>query len=362
VVVLDLPSLAPVGALPPGEYTLDAKAGRLYGLAGADLLVYAEAGGQPEPPPPPEAAAFPAEGIRFIRPSPDCTHDQTVFVGVGEAAPLAYNTLYRSTDGGKSWVLLRGGLPHDPYVALDLAVSPGFAMDHTLFAGGFRGTLEGLGVFRSTDGGDTWQPASEGLRQLRIEAVVLSPDYPGDGTLLAFSRSSVSDGPSLQLVSRSTDRGRYWTSLGSGTPADWAGFLPPGSNVPEVQFRINPSWTKSGGGVDRWMASTGTWETVFHTDQHDEAPVAVLPSPHLDADHTVYILMRSGLWRSTDLGETWERCPRPRLDGRQYPNWVTAGALAGNRLLVGTMTGEFWTVNLENVTCEPDRPDSGQEQ
>jgi hypothetical protein len=353
VVVLDLPTLAPVGALPLADYTLDAGTGRLYGLAGADLLVFAEQGGQPEPPPPPEVADLPARKITLIRPSPDYANDHTVFVGVAEPTGYPYNTLYRSTDGGETWVLLRGGLPQGDYVALDLAVSPGFASDRTLFAGGFRGSEEGLGVFRSTDGGDTWQPTSEGLGQLQIDELVLSPDYPSDGALLAYTHGGPVFAASSRSVYRSTDRGEHWALVATGTAPNLVDLLPPGPNAPPVQFRLNPGWLGSGGGVDRWTASTRTWRLVFRTELDDDAPAAVLSSPAIDTDHTVYVLTHSGLWRSTDLGETWERCPCKRLDGRQYDAWVTAGALAGNRLLVGTMAGEFFSLDVTKRTCEP---------
>ena len=53
VQVLDLPTLMPVGTLPEASYTLDIAAGRLYGVTGSQVLVFAETGGRPAPPPPP---------------------------------------------------------------------------------------------------------------------------------------------------------------------------------------------------------------------------------------------------------------------------------------------------------------------
>ncbi|MFN2167793.1 MAG: hypothetical protein ACK2U9_16230 [Anaerolineae bacterium] len=353
VVVLDLPALAPVGALPLADYTLDAGTGRLYGLAGADLLVFAENGGQPEPPPPSEAADLPAREITLIRPSPDFANDHTVFAGVAEQPGYPHNTLYRSTDGGRTWVLLRGGLPQERWVALDLAISPGFAADRTLFAGGFRGSDEGLGVFRSTDGGDTWQPTSEGLGHLQIDELVLSPDYSSDGALLAYTHGGPVFAVSSRSVYRSTDRGEHWTRVDTGALHNPADLLLPASKVPSIYFRLNPAWPGAAGGVYRWTADSRAWSLVFRIDLDNNAPVAVLPSPVIDTDRTVYVLTHTGLWRSADVGETWERCPHGQLDGRQYANWLTAGALAGNQLFVGTMTGEFFSLEVTKGTCEP---------
>ncbi len=351
VVVLDLPDLAPVGSLPPAAYTLDAGTGRLYGLAGADLLVFAESGGQPEVPPP-EPAELPDRAVTLIRPSPGYAKDRTIFVGVGQPPDDRYNLLYRSTDGGESWVLLRGGLPNDGFSGLDLAVSPGFAADRTLFAGGIWGTAAGLGVFRSIDGGDSWKPVNVGLRELPVDDLILSPDYPQDGTLLALTHGGPAWAPTSRSLHLSTDRGKHRARVGMGDAQDIAGLLPAGSKEPPATFRLSPVWSGPGGGVERRVAGTPTWQAVYTTDQDTSAPVSVLPSPAIEADHTVYLLTRSGFWRSANLGQTWERCPRPKLDDRTHANWVTAGALAGELVFVGTMDGELLTLDLTK-RCVP---------
>jgi photosystem II stability/assembly factor-like uncharacterized protein len=351
VVVLDLPALAPVGSLPLADYTLDAGQKRLYGLAGTDLLVFDEQGGHPELLPP-EAAALPGGEISLIRPSANYAEDRTIFVGVSTPAGYPFNLysiLFRSTDGGETWALLRGGLPQDQGVGWDLAVSPGFAADQTTFAGGFLNTGEGLGVFRSTDGGDTWQPVSEGLRHLRVDGLLLSPDYPVDGTLLAYARAGSAVAPSGRAVYRSTDRGDHWTLVSRDPLPDPAELLPSSVHMPGVQFRI----AANGRGVERWTASTRTWQQVLGTGRDDDGLVAVLPSPSLDVDQTVWVLTHAGLFRSTDAGESWAYCPRKRLDGRDRGHWVTAGAMAGGRLFVGTRAGEFFSLDPARRSCGP---------
>jgi hypothetical protein len=53
-----------------------------------------------------------------------------------------------------------------------LALSPGYAADQTLFAG-----TEG-GVFKSTDGGDSWLAMNAGLGNLYIFYLALTPTFP----------------------------------------------------------------------------------------------------------------------------------------------------------------------------------------
>ncbi len=95
--------------------------------------------------------------------SPDFSHDRTlwsayrVIEGVGDGTPEA--GVIRSTDGGATWRLTSAGLPgaYEPFPAT-LAVSPAFGSDHSLFTA-LRGQFLGWdhhSLFRSYDGGESW--------------------------------------------------------------------------------------------------------------------------------------------------------------------------------------------------------------
>jgi hypothetical protein len=92
-----------------------------------------------------ESIAGPAGGsVAALAMSPDYASDHTVWAG------LRGHGVYRSVDGGGTWQPL--GLSDQ--VIVDLAVSPNFAVDHTLFAATGLGA-SGYMVYRSTDGGAT---------------------------------------------------------------------------------------------------------------------------------------------------------------------------------------------------------------
>ena len=78
--------------------------------------------------------------------SPDYANDRTVFAG------LRGRGIYRSIDGGETWQ--PSGLSDQ--VIVDLAISPAYATDHTLFAAAGLSPA-GFNIYRSTDGGATWQ-------------------------------------------------------------------------------------------------------------------------------------------------------------------------------------------------------------
>ncbi len=358
LLVLDLDTLSPAGAIPAAcIHTLDVETGRIYAFRDGDLAVLSERGSWPESPPTSAAGPLPTENVCFIQLSPDYSADGTLFLGMGDGSFT--RKLYRSTDGGQSWARLRGGLPEGDYLSLDLAVSPDFANDRTLFTGGFRNYSWGEGVHRSTDGGDTWQPMWNDLAHLRVYDVAVSPDYATDGTLLAFaSYQRITAWESGLSVFRSADRGLSWSlvmTTGTSSPMPPPEeLLPPGPALPAARFRT----ADYGQGVERSTDGGQTWEAVIVTREPEFRVVAVLSSPNLDIDRTVYVLSERNLFRSTDGGETWSRWLDDRLAGRDFFQRLTAGAISPllddgrHQLFIGTAVGELWVLDPTALAWE----------
>ena len=82
-----------------------------------------------------------------------------------------------------------------------IAISPGFAVDHTIFAGSGNGWL-----YKSTDGGSNWNE----LSGLGLVSVALSPHFSTDKTVFA--------GSDYDMVYQSTDGGNSWSILWEGFP------------------------------------------------------------------------------------------------------------------------------------------------
>lgn len=129
-------------------------------------------------------------------------------------AGVADGGVYRSEDGGKSWVASNSGLPHGN--ATDIVAHPSDSQRAwlTLGAGPKVGEhhLPG-GVFMTTDGGRSWQPMLEGLSQFaewtdetltaRYEAIVVSTQNPDR---LYTADVSYRD----NVIYRSDDGGFHW--------------------------------------------------------------------------------------------------------------------------------------------------------
>src|SRR5206468_3734344 len=124
--------------------------------------------------------------------------------------------VYKSTSGGAGWSAVNTGLPYyygryyfRPYVTA-LAIDP--QTPTTLYAG-----TGGSGVFKSTDGGASWSAVNTGLpysgpsytpHYSYVPALAIDPQTPA--TLYA--------GTSGSGVFKSTDGGASWNAVNTGLP------------------------------------------------------------------------------------------------------------------------------------------------
>jgi photosystem II stability/assembly factor-like uncharacterized protein len=78
--------------------------------------------------------------------------------------------LLKSADGGTEWAPLGATLPHDVFPS---AVAVNHLNSRELYVG-----YDGAGVYKSSDGGDTWQAVNEGLPNLNVRCILISPKDP----------------------------------------------------------------------------------------------------------------------------------------------------------------------------------------
>jgi DNA-binding beta-propeller fold protein YncE len=357
ILVLDLATLTPLGNIASYcLHTLDPDHDRLYAMRGAVLIVLTNRGAAPTPPPP-AVPVTQLPSIDSIVLSPDFAADRTIFVAGGGG-------VFRSTDSGLSWQQLHGGLPHKRYYnyyapSISLALSPNFAADRTLFAGIFVGDSVGYGVYRSTDAGDTWQPTWSGLTHLRVHKITVSPDFATDHTLVAHSRyQNLTEWTGGQSLFRSTDGGQTWEMIASGTESDGSDLPPIEEVLPALDRLVRFRSGGYGQTIERTTDGGETWQTVF-TLPPGKYPLEIVTSPSFEQDRSVYVLFYTSLLRSTDGGQTWESFQDPALAREDDSDtWLAALALApadggGHTLFLGRSDGQFIVRASETLAWQP---------
>jgi photosystem II stability/assembly factor-like uncharacterized protein len=215
--------------------------------------------------------------------SPDFSQDQTVFAGT-------FKGVFRSTDGGASWQFK--GMTGWMIRALD--ISPEFAVDGEVMAGTF-----GDGIYKSVDGGDTWTPCGATMTDPNVMAVAFSPAYASDATVLAAGRDTG--------VFQSNDGGAAWTLYDDGL--EWR---TPQSDVHFYTLNISPDFANDGtvfaGMFEGMFRSTDggkSWHEANTYPPHVARALCVSPDYVNDGKvfHTTY---GAGIQRSADGGATWE--------------------------------------------------------
>jgi photosystem II stability/assembly factor-like uncharacterized protein len=138
--------------------------------------------------------------------------------------------VYRSRDTGKSWEEITEGLPSD--FGFPLAIHP--HEPETIYViplqgGEFRCPPEGkLRVFRSRDGGTSWQPLTAGLPQQETFVGILREGMATD----TLSPAGVYFGTNTGKIFASSDEGDSWQVLADN--------LPPVYSVETAVIQENP--------------------------------------------------------------------------------------------------------------------------
>ena len=201
--------------------------------------------------------------------------------------------LYRSTGFDGRAVHGWERLPAAPLGILCLAVSPGYAQDHTLIAG------TAAGIFYTTDRGATWRAARIPLSTATILTLCFSPDSLKDGVLLA---GTLEDG-----ILYSDSHGESWSNRSFGL-----------LDLAVYSLAISPDFSRDG------LAYAGTETALYFSYNHARAwkqldfPEGAVPvlslaiSPDFAHDQTLFAgSEQGGLYRSCDQGKSWHRLDFP---------------------------------------------------
>jgi photosystem II stability/assembly factor-like uncharacterized protein len=260
------------------------------------------------------------------------------------------NGIYKSTDAGKTWTHL-GGLLDGQQIAA-LAIDP--RDPNRVFAavlGHPYGPSEERGIYRSTDGGRTWQRVISKDENTGGSDVEIDPS---NADIVYASMWEVREGPwedgnvfngAGGGLFKSTDGGATWHPLINGLPKDLSQIYV--AIAPSEPRRLYASLATASAklGVYRSDDAGENWTQVT-TDPRPAGRIGGgdLPIPKVDPKNPDLLYVVSTVtMRSTDGGKTWSGF-RGAPGGDDYQNlWINPNN--GSIILIVSDQGAIVTVN-----------------
>jgi photosystem II stability/assembly factor-like uncharacterized protein len=214
--------------------------------------------------------------------SPTFEEDRTCFQARGSG-------LFRSDDGGTTWQPAYDQLDlHGPLPTTTVLFSPEFGTDRTVFAGVYGA------VAKSIDAGDSWKIVPLSSPPSLVSALAISPNYLEDGVLFA---GTLEDG-----IFRSTDRGSTWKACNFGLID-----LQVLSIVLSPDFK-NDEIALAGTETGLFRSTNGgrSWREVEAPDNFASILCMATSPNYVDRADVFAGTTTAGLWQSTDAGRSWK--------------------------------------------------------
>lgn len=285
-----------------------------------------------------------------------------IYVGTGSACirgnTSAGHGLYKSDDGGKTWNFI--GLPDAGQVGKIIVNPKNADLVYVAALGHAFGSNEERGVFRSKDGGKNWEHVLALSDTTGAVSLTINPHNPREiyaGMWRAERKPwTLISGGNQSGVYKTTDGGDTWKKLGGGLPTGLVG---------KVAVTVSPAnpdrvWAileaEPDGGVYRSDDGGHTW---MRTNSENKLRQRAWYYTHIMADpqdpNTVYAL-NTGLYRSVDGGKTFENIEVPH--GDVHDLWISPSnpevmvVADDGGAQVSLNGGKTWSSYLNQPTAE----------
>ena len=352
----------------------------------------------------------------------DPKNPNTVWVGTGERnsqRSVSYGDgVYKSVDGGRSWKNV--GLKNSEHVGRILVDPTNSDIVYVAAQGPLWNNGGDRGLYKTTDGGKTWEQSLKISDLTGVSDVVMDPRDPKVLIASAYQRRrhffTLIDGGPESAIYRTTDAGKTWTKVTTGLPGEELGRigLAISPMKPDVVY-ANVEAANRRGGMFRSADNGVTWSKMsdyqqanmywgdVYADPHDFDRIYVPDvifqvsddggrtmralgqrNMHVD-NHIIWVDPRDpnhmlvgndgGLYRSYDRGATWvffENLPLAQyydVDAdNAFPFYNVYGGLQDNNSLGmpartrsehGIMNSDVWvTQGGDGFTSHPDPEDT----
>jgi len=282
------------------------------------------------------------------------SNSDIVWVGTGEASsgrlPLRGCGVFKSTDGGKTWTNM--GLEDTHHIG-KVVIHPQNPDIVYVAAVGFHFSFNPeRGLYKTTDGGQTWEKTLNISEKVGVVDVALDPSNPDTIYAASYDRQRVpwhfEEGGPGSAIYKSTDAGNTWTKLAGGLPQGKIGRIgiavylrnpqilyaniqnsnmrPPTEKEAERDRSRSrePGDRKIGGEVYRSDDGGQTWKKMNSPEDSIGGSrwySEMLIDPN---DDMVIYVEDTYLYKSTDGGKTW---------GKEGPENAASGVHADHHAL-----------------------------
>ena len=250
-----------------------------------------------------------------------------VYIGMGETQLrgniMQGDGVYRTTDGGKKWTHL--GLDDTQAIARIRVHPTNPEIVYVAALGHPYGPNETRGVYRTKDGGKTWQRILYKNDRAGAVDLTLDPNNPNNMFAAIWDANrtpwSLSSGGPLSGLYKSTDGGDDWTEITTapGLPTGVIGKI--GVVIsPADGKRVYAIVENENGGVYRSDDSGATWKQVSEDRRlrQREFYYSRIYADPKNAD-TIYVL-NTGFYKSLDGGKTYKTIRVPHGDNHDL--WI----------------------------------------
>jgi photosystem II stability/assembly factor-like uncharacterized protein len=263
------------------------------------------------------------------------SNSNIVWVGTGDAftsrSSYAGDGVYKSTDAGRTWTNM--GLRDTQHIARVLVHPTDPNTVYVAAMGHLYSNNAGRGVFKTTNGGTTWDKILFVNDQVGVIDLVMNPKNPSVLYAATYDKQRlpwqiVNGGPGTAIY-KTTDAGAHWTKLGGGLPTGRIGRIgldiyltnpeilyavienenprtgPPSAGTPQPR----PGVTSTiGGEVYRTDDGGATWKKM-NADSYNVSPKGpyyfsqIFVDPNNDQN---LFVTQDGFRHSIDGGRTWD--------------------------------------------------------
>jgi photosystem II stability/assembly factor-like uncharacterized protein len=275
--------------------------------------------------------------IMSLAVSPDYQTDKTILASTWDKG------VYISHNSGQNWKKQSRGLKKhsqadttlykNPHFS-DLSISPTYSQDHTVLLAGFDG------VFKSTNGGDSWRDVNVAKGTTNIRTLAISPNYEQDSTIAVSTL--------FQGIYLSRDRGKTWNPINHGLGSDRllkqnlifeAGDLFFSPNYSSDHTLLASSW-----GSLAKTTNQGKFWHHFWVPKSWRRDSYLVVSPNFESDHTVYLVTLPGkILKSTNGGKKFTIVGEIGTQAAFIPSLVISPNFAADKTLyMGNFEGGIY--------------------